>query len=81
MVLVVIGVVVAVVPVVIFVIPVVDTRNIPFKFGWNQVIDRWEVVDVVVVSVVVSVVVGVVAVIVVVDVVVVDSRNIPLKLS
>ena len=22
------------------VIPVFDTRNIPLKFGWNQVIDR-----------------------------------------
>ena len=37
------------------------------KFGWNQVINRWDVVDVVVVSVVVVVVgVGVVIAIVVV---------------
>ena len=40
MVVVVIGVVVFVVHVVGVVIPVVDTRNIPLKFGGNQVIDR-----------------------------------------
>ena len=56
--------------VVVVVIPVVDTRNIPFKFGWNQVINSWDVVDVVVVSVFVFVVV-----------VVVDLRNLPLKLG
>ena len=56
--------------VVVDVIPVVDTRNIPFKFGWNQVINRWDVVDVDVVSVVVVVIV-----------VVVDPRNLLLKLG
>ena len=50
-VVVVISVVVVVVHVFVVVIPVVDTRNIPLKFGWNQVINRWDVVDVVVVSV------------------------------
>ena len=67
----VIGVVVGVV------IPVVDTRNIHLKFGWNQVINRWDVVDVVVV---VSVFVFVVVVVVVI-VVIVDPRNLPLKLG
>ena len=36
----VIGVVVVVVHVAVVVIPVVDPRNIPLKFGLNQVIDR-----------------------------------------
>ena len=44
-------VVVAHVVVVVVIIPV------PLKFGWNQVINRWDVVDVVVVSVFVFVVV------------------------
>ena len=69
---VVIGVVVVAFHVVVVVIPVVDTRNIPLKFGWNQVINRWDVVDVVV-SVFVFVVV--VVVVVVVIVVIVDPRN------
>ena len=71
--MVVIGVVV--VHVIVVVIPVVDTRNIPVNYGWNQVINWWEVVDVVVVSVFVFVVV------VVVVVVIVDPRNSPLKLG
>ena len=71
MVVIVIGVVV--VHVVGFVIPVFSSRNIPLKFGWNQVINRWDVVDVVVVSVFVFVVV--VVVVVVVIVVLVDPRN------
>ena len=51
---VVIGVVVVVVHVVVVVvIPVVDNRNIPLKFGWNQDINRWDVVDVSVVLVLV----------------------------
>ena len=58
-------VVIGVVHVVVVVIPVVDTRNIPFKFGWNQVINRWDVVHVVVV--VVSVVVVVIVIVVVID--------------
>ena len=67
--MVVIGVVVVVVVHVVDVlIPGVDPRNIPLKFGYNQVINRWDVV------VVVSVVV-VAFVIVVVIVVVVDPRN------
>ena len=45
------GVDVVVVHVVVVVIPVVDLRNIPLKFG--QVINRWYVVNAVVVSVVV----------------------------
>ena len=73
MVLVVIGAIV--VHVVVFVIPVVDTRNITLKFCWNQVIDRWDAIDVVVVSVFVFVVV------VIIIVVVVDPRNLPLKLG
>ena len=52
----------------IVVIPVFDTRNIPLKFGCNQVINRWDVVDVVVVSVFV-------------EVVVVDPKNLLLKLG
>ena len=67
MVVVVIGIVVDVVHVFVVVIPVVDTKNIPLKFDWNQVIDRWDVVNVVVVSVFVFVVV------------VVDHRNLHLK--
>ena len=39
MVVVVIGVVVVLVHVVVVVIPVVDPRNIPLKFGYNQVIN------------------------------------------
>ena len=77
--MVVIGVVVVVVVhEVVVVNPVVDTRNIPLKFGWNQVINRWDVVDVVVVSVFIFVVVVVVVIVVVV---VVDPRNMPLKLG
>ena len=72
---------VGVVHVIVVVIPVVDTRNIPLKFGWNQVINRWDVVDVVVVSVFVFVFVVVVVVVIVVIVVVVDPRNLPLKLG
>ena len=64
-----------VVHVVVIVIPVVNPRNIPLKFGSNQVINRWDVVDAVVVSVVV-----VVVVIVVVIGVVIDPRNLLLKL-
>ena len=79
MVVVVIGVVVAVVHEVVVVIPVADNSNIPLRFGWNQVINRWEVVDVVVVSV--FVVVIVVGVVIVVVVVVDDCRNIPLMLG
>ena len=56
------GVVVVVVHVAV--IPVVGPRNIPLKFGWNQVINRGDVVDVVVVVVVI--------------VVIVDPRNLPL---
>ena len=41
---------VVVVHVVVVVIAVVDPRNLPLKFGLNQVINRWDVVDVVVVS-------------------------------
>ena len=78
MVVVVIGVViVVVVHVVVVVIPAVDTRNIPF--GWNQVINRWDGVDVVVVSVFVGFVV-VAVVIVFIVVVVVDPKNLPSKL-
>ena len=66
-------VVAVVIGVVVVVIPVVDTRNIPLKFGCNQVINRWDVVDVSVVVVVVVVVVAIV--------VVVDPRNILLKLG
>ena len=51
-------VVIGVIHVVVVVIPVVDSQNIPLKFGWNQVINRWDVVDVVVISVVVVVVVA-----------------------
>ena len=40
MVVVVIGSVVVVIQVVVVVIPVVDPRNIPLKFGGNQVINR-----------------------------------------
>ena len=66
----------------VVVFPVVDTRNIPLKFGWNQVIDRWDVVDVVVVSVFVFVVVVVVVVVVIfVIVVAVDPRTYPLNLG
>ena len=61
-----------VVHVFVVVIPVVDTRNIPLKFGWNQVINRWDVVDVVVVSGFVFVFV---VVVVVVIVVIFDPRN------
>ena len=64
---------------VVDVILVVDTRYIPLKFGWNQVINRWDVVYVVVVSVFVFVVVIVIVVVSVV--VVVDPRNIPLMLG
>ena len=53
-------------------------RNLPLKFGLNQVIIRLYVVDVVVVSVVVIVIV--VNVIVLVLVVVVDPRNLTLSL-
>ena len=56
-----------IVHVVVVVIPVVDPRNLPLKFGLNQVINRRDVVDVVVV-------------IVVVIVNVVDPRNLLLKL-
>ena len=66
-------VVVVVIGVVVVVIPVFDIRNIPLKFVWNQVINRWDVVDVVVVSVFV--------VFVVVVVVVVDPKNLLLKLG
>ena len=69
---VVVGVVIGAVFVVV-VILVVDTRYIPLKFGWNQVINRWDVVYVVVVSVFVFVVVFVV--------VVVDPGNSPLMLG
>ena len=69
-VVVIVHVVLVAVHVVLVVIPVVDNRNIPLKFGWNQVIDRWDVVNVVVVSVFVF------AVFVVV---VFDHRNLPLK--
>ena len=68
-----------VVHVFVVVIPVVDTRNIPLKFGWNQVINRWDGVDVVVVSVFVGFVV-VAVVIVFIVVVVVDPKNLPSKL-
>ena len=71
--MVVIGVVVVVVHEVVVVIPVVDTRNIPLKFSWNQVINEWDVVDVVVVRVFVFVLL--VVVVIVVDVVVVYPRN------
>ena len=47
-------------------------------FGWNQVIDRWDVVDVVVLSVFDVVVVVVVVHEVVVIIPVIDTRNIPL---
>ena len=57
-------IVVVVVHLVVVVIPFVDTRNIPLKFGWIQVINRWKVVDAVVVSVFVFVVVVVVVVVV-----------------
>ena len=67
-----VGVVIGAVFVVV-VILVVDTRYIPLKFGWNQVINRWDVVYVVVVSVFVFVVVFVV--------VVVDPGNSPLMLG
>ena len=43
--------------VVVDVIPVVDPRNIPLRFGKNQVINRWDFVDVVSVFVFVVVVV------------------------
>ena len=73
-VVVVIGVVVVVAHVVLVVIPVDDPRNI-LKVWLNQVINRWDAVDVVVV-------VSVVAVVdVVVTVVVVDPRNLLLKLG
>ena len=74
--MVVIGGIVDVVHEVVVVIPVVDTRNIPLQFDWNQVIDRWNVVDVLVVSVFVFVVVVVVNI-----VVVVDPGSLPLKLG
>ena len=35
----------------------VDPRNLPIKIGLNQVINRWDVVDVVVIDIVVVVVV------------------------
>ena len=72
-------VLVVVIVVVVVVFPVVDTRNIPLKFGWNQVINRWDGVDVVVVSVFVGFVV-VAVVIVFIVVVVVDPKNLPSKL-
>ena len=62
-------VVAVVVGVVVVVIPVVDIRSIPLKFGLNQVINRWDVGDVVVVSVFVFVVVVVVVIVVLVAVV------------
>ena len=44
-------IVVVVVYAVVIVIAVVDPRNLPLKFGLKQVINRWDVVDVSVVSV------------------------------
>ena len=61
-VVVVIGVVVVAFHVVVVVIPVVDTRNIPLNFGSNQVINRCDVFNAVVVSIFVFVVVVVVIV-------------------
>ena len=50
--------------VVVFVFVLVDSRNLPLKFGLNQVINRWDVVDVSVVGVVVVVIVIVVVIVV-----------------
>ena len=49
-------VVVDVIGVVVVVIPVVDPRNIPLKFGKNLVINRLDLVNVVVVNVLLGVV-------------------------
>ena len=53
-------------------------RNLPLKFGQNQVGNRWNIVDVAVVGGVVGVVCGVVFVAVVVDV---DPQKLPLKFA
>ena len=76
-------VVVVVVHVVVDLIAGVDPRNLPLKFGFNEVINRWDVASVVVVVIVIVIIIVVVVVIVIVFVfvvvvciVVVDTRNI-----